>query len=42
MSYELRNTTLQDLEALETLIARSARQLCAQAYTTEQIAGALH
>lgn len=41
MSYEIRKATLQDREALEMLIARSARQLGAQDYTTEQIEGAL-
>lgn len=41
MSYEIRKATLQDREALEMLIARSARRLGAQDYTTEQIEGAL-
>lgn len=42
MSYEIRKATLQDQRALETLIARSARQLGTQNYTAEQIEGALH
>lgn len=41
MSYEIRKATLQDRDDLETLIARSARQLGAQDYTAEQIEGAL-
>lgn len=41
LSYAIRKATLQDRDALETLIARSARQLGAQDYTTEQIEGAL-
>lgn len=42
MHYGLRKASLQDREHLETLIARSARELGAQDYTTEQIEGALH
>lgn len=41
MDYSIRKATLQDKPALETLIARSARQLGAQDYTAEQIEGAL-
>jgi GNAT superfamily N-acetyltransferase len=41
VSYEIRKATLQDREHLETLIARSARQLGARDYTAEQIEGAL-
>lgn len=41
MSYEIRKAFLQDRATLETLIARSARQLGAQDYTAEQIEGAL-
>lgn len=41
MCFELRKATLQDRDALETLISRSARQLGAQDYTAEQIEGAL-
>lgn len=41
MRYEIRKASLQDRDALETLIARSARQLGAQDYTVEQIEGAL-
>ena len=41
MSYEIRKATLQDRDVLETLIARSARQLGVQDYTAEQIEGAL-
>lgn len=41
MSYEIRKASLQDRDTLETLIARSTRQLGAQDYTTEQIEGAL-
>ena len=41
MSYEIRKASLQDRAALETLIARSARQFGAQDYTAEQIEGAL-
>ncbi|HKQ23275.1 MAG TPA: GNAT family N-acetyltransferase [Burkholderiales bacterium] len=41
MHYGLRKATLQDRAALETLIARSARQLGAQDYTAGQIEGAL-
>lgn len=41
MSYEIRRATLQDRDTLETLIARSARQLGLQDYTAEQIEGAL-
>lgn len=42
MGYEIRRATLQDRDTLETLIARSARQLGVQDYTAEQIEGALH
>lgn len=41
VSYEIRKATLQDRDILESLIARSARQLGAQDYTVEQIEGAL-
>jgi GNAT superfamily N-acetyltransferase len=41
VSYQIRKATLQDRGTLETLIARSARQLGAQDYTVEQIEGAL-
>ena len=41
MSYQIRKATLQDRDTLETLIARSTRQLGAQDYTAEQIEGAL-
>ena len=41
MSYAIRKATLQDRDTLESLIARSARQLGAQDYTAEQLEGAL-
>lgn len=41
MRYEIRKATLKDREVLEMLIARSARHLGSQDYTTEQIEGAL-
>jgi GNAT superfamily N-acetyltransferase len=41
MQYHLRPATLADKPALETLIARSARELSAADYTPEQIEGAL-
>jgi GNAT superfamily N-acetyltransferase len=41
MSYEIRPATLEDKPALETLIARSARELSAADYTPAQIEGAL-
>src|SRR5580693_2363186 len=41
MSYQLRAATRADQAALQTLIARSARELGAQDYTREQIEGAL-
>lgn len=41
MRYEIRKATLEDRAVLETLIARSARELGAQDYTTAQIEGAL-
>lgn len=41
MRYQIRKATFQDRGVLETLIARSARQLGAQDYTAEQIEGAL-
>ncbi|MFZ5862847.1 MAG: GNAT family N-acetyltransferase [Nitrospirota bacterium] len=41
MICEIRKATLQDRETLESLIARSARQLGAHDYTEEQIEGAL-
>lgn len=41
MQYEIRPATLQDKPALETLIARSARGLSNEDYTTVQIEGAL-
>lgn len=41
MSYEIRKATLQDRDTLKTLIVRSARQLGARDYTSEQIEGAL-
>ncbi|MEW6684350.1 MAG: GNAT family N-acetyltransferase [Nitrospirota bacterium] len=39
--FDLRKAVLQDRDILETLIARSARQLGALDYTAEQIEGAL-
>ena len=41
MSYEIRKATFEDRDTLESLIARSARQLGTQDYTAEQIEGAL-
>lgn len=41
MNCQIRKASLQDRDALETLIARSARQLGAADYTAEQIEGAL-
>jgi GNAT superfamily N-acetyltransferase len=41
MSYQLRAATRADQAALQTLIARSARELSAHDYTREQIEGAL-
>lgn len=41
MTYRLRKAALSDLAALETLIARSARDLCIQDYTIQQVEGAL-
>lgn len=41
MRFEIRKAVLEDHDVLERLIARSARQLGAQDYTTEQIEGAL-
>lgn len=41
MSFDIRPATLEDLPALEALIAHSARVLCAPDYTPEQIEGAL-
>ena len=41
MLYQLRKATLADQIDLKSLIARSARALCAQDYTSQQIEGAL-
>ncbi len=41
MGYRLREATLDDVEALRGLIARSARSLCAADYSSEAIEGAL-
>lgn len=41
MLYEIRRATLEDKPALETLIARSARELSTADYTPAQIEGAL-
>jgi GNAT superfamily N-acetyltransferase len=41
MSYHIRNATLADKCALETLIARSARELSKGDYTPAQVEGAL-
>lgn len=41
MRHAIRKASLQDRDALATLIARSARQLGAQDYTAQQIEGAL-
>ena len=41
MSFTIRPATMADIPALEELIARSARVLCAPDYSPEQIEGAL-
>jgi len=41
MSYQLRKATASDLQALDELIARSARELSAGDYSPQQIEGAL-
>jgi GNAT superfamily N-acetyltransferase len=41
MPYRLRNATLDNVAALDALIARSARQLSAGDYAPEQVEGAL-
>lgn len=41
VQYAIRLATLQDIPELQTLIARSARELSTQDYTPEQVDGAL-
>ena len=41
MSYRIREATPEDLTALEVLIARSARELSREDYSSEQVEGAL-
>jgi GNAT superfamily N-acetyltransferase len=41
MTYQVRPARLEERSQIESLIADSARQLCAQDYTPEQIEGAL-